>query len=40
MRVELPKGGVTPAAAAVSLEPVGGMPQPTGPIVMMGELKI
>lgn len=40
MRIELPKGGMKPAAAAVSLEPAGGMPQPTGPIVMMGELKI
>lgn len=40
VRVELPKPGMRPAAAAVSLEPTGGMPQPTGPIVMMGELKI
>lgn len=27
-----------PMAAAVSLEPAGGMPQPTGPIVMLGNL--
>lgn len=40
VRVELPEAGMQPAAAAVSLEPAGGMPQPTGPIVMMGELKI
>ena len=40
VRVELPSPGMRPAAAAVSLEPTGGMPQPTGPIVMMGELKI
>ncbi len=40
VRVEMPTPGMKPAAAAVSLEPVGGMPQPTGPIVMMGEIKI
>jgi anti-sigma-K factor RskA len=27
-----------PMAAAISLEPAGGMPQPTGPIVMLGNL--
>lgn len=27
-----------PVAAAISLEPAGGVPQPTGPIVMLGNL--
>lgn len=29
-------GGVTPAAFAVTLEPAGGKPQPTGPKVLVG----
>jgi anti-sigma-K factor RskA len=32
------KAPMKPMAAAVSLEPAGGMPQPTGPIVMLGNL--
>lgn len=28
--------GTAPKAFAVSLEPVGGMPQPTGPMVLVG----
>lgn len=40
VRVNLPEPNMKAAAAAVSLEPAGGMPQPTGPIVVMGELKI
>lgn len=35
-----PHAGMLPTAAAVSLEPAGGMPQPTGPIVMMGVMKL
>ena len=28
----------TPDAIAVTIEPAGGMPQPTGPIVLLGKL--
>jgi anti-sigma-K factor RskA len=33
--IKLPEG-VTPKAFAVTLEPVGGRPQPTGPKVLVG----
>jgi anti-sigma-K factor RskA len=35
MMMKLP-AGVTAKAFAVSLEPAGGMPQPTGPMVLVG----
>jgi anti-sigma-K factor RskA len=35
MMMKLP-AGVTPKEFAVSLEPAGGMPQPTGPMVLVG----
>lgn len=38
VRVTLPPGD-KPVAAAVTLEPAGGMPQPTGPMVMVGPIK-
>ncbi|HEY9722398.1 MAG TPA: anti-sigma factor [Oscillatoriaceae cyanobacterium] len=38
MRAELPTSTGAPKAAAVSVEPAGGMPQPTGPIVLLGNL--
>ncbi len=37
-RVELPPDLVDVAGAAVSLEPAGGVPQPTGPIVLLGNV--
>lgn len=36
LRAELPAGALK--AAAVSVEPAGGVPQPTGPIVLLGHL--
>ncbi len=39
VQAKLPRRDMKPAAAAVSLEPDGGMPQPTGPIVMVGDIK-
>jgi type II secretory pathway pseudopilin PulG len=38
VRAELPPNG-KPMAAAVTLEPAGGMPDPTGPMVMVGPIK-
>jgi hypothetical protein len=38
VHAELPMAS-KPMAAAVSVEPMGGMPQPTGPIVMVGPIK-
>jgi anti-sigma-K factor RskA len=35
LRIKLQKG-ITPIAFAVTLEPAGGMPQPTGPKVLVG----
>ncbi len=36
LRVDLPADLIGVAAAAVSLEPAGGVPQPTGPVVLLG----
>jgi anti-sigma-K factor RskA len=37
-RIQVPTGGAV-SAAAVTVEPAGGSPQPTSPILLVGELK-
>jgi len=37
--VDLPTGAGRIQAAAVTIEPAGGVPKPTGPMVLVGELK-
>jgi anti-sigma-K factor RskA len=38
LRAEMPQPATPLKAVAVSIEPAGGMPQPTGPIALMGTL--
>jgi anti-sigma-K factor RskA len=38
VKLSAPEMPQKPVAAAISVEPAGGMPQPTGPIVLMGQI--